>query len=80
MQQAVGTLINNSGVQGKMLEALNSFYASVQVCVDIPGVGTSVPFDSTMGVEQGCPMSPTLFGVYIDQLEHYLQSHDEDTP
>ena len=48
--------------------------------VDIPGVGTSAPFDSTMGVKQGCPMSPTLFGSYIDQLEHHLQSHDQDAP
>ena len=25
-------------------------------------------------------MSPTLFGLYIDQLEHHVQSHDEDDP
>ena len=72
--------LSSIGVQGKMLEALKSYYANVRVCVDIPGVGTSAPFDSTMGVKQGCPMSPTLFGLYIDQLEHHLQSHDHDAP
>ena len=25
-------------------------------------------------------MSPTLFGLYMDQLEHHLQSHDQDDP
>ena len=34
-----------------MLDALKSCYANVRVCVDIPGVGTSAPFDSTMRVK-----------------------------
>ena len=33
-----------------------------------------------MGVKQGCPMSPALFGLYIDKLEHHLQSHDQNAP
>ena len=40
----------------------------------------SAPFKSTLGVKQGCPMPPTLFGLYIDRLEHQLQSHDQDAP
>jgi len=52
--------------QGKMLDALKSYYANVRVCVDSPSLGRSAPFDSTMGVKQGCPMSLTLFGLYID--------------
>ena len=35
--------------------------------------GFSNPIHSTIGVKQGCPLSPTLFGLYIDELEDFLR-------
>ncbi|MCO5558427.1 hypothetical protein L7F22_012009 [Adiantum nelumboides] len=34
--------------------------------------GYSQEFMSNMGVKQGCPLSPTLFGLCIDQLEEVI--------
>ncbi|MCO5600466.1 hypothetical protein L7F22_054579 [Adiantum nelumboides] len=34
-----------------------------------------VRFMSTMGVKQGCPLSPILFGLCIDQLEEIVQKY-----
>ena len=35
---------------------------------------------SNMGVKQGCPLFPTLFGLYIDELENSLDKIDGDSP
>ena len=37
--------------------------------------GFSKSFTSNMGVKQGCPLCPTLFGIYIDELEELIQEY-----
>ena len=39
------------------------------------GSAHSEPFPVTIGVKQGCPMSPCLFSLFFDRVSAYLQEH-----
>lgn len=59
------------GVKGRMLSALQAMYGSV--CMQVRcGGQLGVPFPAETGVRQGDPLSPLLFGLYIDRLEGWL--------
>ena len=64
-------VLKGLGVHGDMLGSLQQMYAGVQLRVRFGG-GLSDPFPSTVGVRQGCPLSPLLFGLVIDRLERFL--------
>jgi len=34
--------------------------------------GFSEEVASTIGVKQGCPLSPTLFGLYVDEISNFI--------
>ena len=42
------------------------------------GSGFSPSVCSTVGVKQGCPLSPTLFALLIDDLERVIREEDGD--
>ncbi len=43
--------------------------------------GISELFDCLMGVKQGCPLSATLFGLFVDGLEqHLMDTVGHDAP
>lgn len=63
--------LRRSGVGGAMLRAIQAMYANVSVCVKTAD-GLSGCFQSVLGVKQGCPLSPLLFGIFMDDLETQL--------
>ena len=59
------------GIHSYMLTTLASMYWRVPVRPKCNG-RVGAPFLSTSGVRQGDPISPLLFGLYLDRLEAFL--------
>jgi hypothetical protein len=55
-------------------------YSQDGVKVMHPTEGLSARFSCGIGVKQGCPLSPLLFGLYLDGLEKHLDALDGDSP
>jgi hypothetical protein len=65
--------LRRAGIGGSMLAAVQAMYADVPVCVRT-AEGLSGCFQSVLGVKQGCPLSPLLFGIFLDDWEGHLQA------
>ena len=53
------------GIEGKLLEAIKSFYDGSKACVQIDNI-MSEWFDVKVGLRQGCVMSTWLFNLFMD--------------
>jgi Reverse transcriptase (RNA-dependent DNA polymerase) len=59
------------GICGKFLRYIISLYSTAQACVLVGGSVTD-PIALERGVRQGCPLSPMLFNIYINDLPDYI--------
>ena len=55
------------GVQVRMLGALQAFYSHARECVKSAEERTTNVL-SSIGVKQGCPLAPSLFGICIHNV------------
>jgi hypothetical protein len=69
--------LRDIGISETLLVAIMRLYESVLGRLRMAH-GLSDFIQSTIGVKQGCPLSPTLFGIYIDELESFLHEHIQE--
>ena len=66
-------VLEKRGMKGRVLTSLQTMYAADQACV-LTSSGPTAAFPCSIGVKQGCPASPLLFGLYLDELEELLDN------
>ena len=64
-REALWQVLGVYGVGGCVLKGIQSFYVGSSACVRV-GSDMSESFEVTVGLRQGCVMSPWLFNVYMD--------------
>jgi hypothetical protein len=65
-------------MEGRLLRCLQAMYAKDTVCINHPSEGVTSNFRCQQGVKQCYPLSPLLFGLYLDALEGHLDNRKCD--
>ena len=63
--------LHRAGVRGKVWNVIKNCYEQARSCVTLEGFFSNF-FDIKQGVAQGCPLSPVLFIIFMDDLLHSL--------
>ena len=68
------TIVAKLGVHDEMLRAIQSLYSEARYAMKVGNrIGQSRI--SLTGLKQGCPLSPSLFGIFLDGIILFLQNH-----
>ncbi len=79
-REALWRVLAGLRVEGRFLQCLQAMYAKDIVYINHPSKGVTSNFRCQQGVKQGCPLSPFLFGLYLDALEGRLDCKECDAP
>lgn len=64
--------LRNLGIKGHILSTIVHIYNNTSFKIKVNGILSEEKVTTQNGVKQGCPLSPLLFGVFIDMLHEHL--------
>jgi hypothetical protein len=70
--EALWARLATLGIRGELLGGIKSMYSSMRMRVRVSG-RLGAAFESLLGVKQGDPLSPDLFGAFIEVLPEFMQ-------
>lgn len=65
-------MLKKNGLGGKLLSSIRGLYTEVKSAVRIDCGHITSYFSCNIGVKQGCILSPTLFSMFISELDKAL--------
>ena len=68
--------LSSIGVGCKLLQNLKALYTKTDYAIKIKD-GTLEPISSNLGLKQGCPLSPLLFNIFINDFSTYIPANTE---
>jgi hypothetical protein len=68
-------VLQEYGIDGQLLWAIKSLYENCSCCVRINGAKSN-PFTVSIGLRQGCVLSPLLFIIYMDWIARRSQGKE----
>lgn len=71
-RQILIKILRRHGVNTKLVNRIAQKYEETSAKIRVNGLYTKEMW-KTKGVRQGCPISPTLFSLYIADLEQHLE-------
>ena len=68
--------VKNIGIYGKSLDLIKDIYKKTKCAIKINNRRTEF-FEYTKGVRQGCPLSPSLFNIFLNDLFEILDNNND---
>lgn len=79
LHEALFRKLEHVGIRGKLLLFLRALYKESKLCVRL-SCGKSAEVELQRGLRQGCPLSPLLFDLYINDIVDVLAEFGVEVP
>ena len=76
-RQKLLDILHNIGVGTKFADNIQAIYNTVKYAIKVKNKVMD-PITSNLGLKQGCPLSPLLFNLYINDIAKYLNKTSKE--